>query len=61
MASSNQMDINVFFFDEGFSMYSQSIRHATYKDTLNDFQKAHQGMEIVSKFLQVSIDGLYVK
>ena len=63
MTYSKQMDIHVFFFDlakllvEGFYIGLQFMGHATHEDTLRHFKKAHQGLNIVQKLLQVSMDG----
>ena len=52
------MDIHFIFFDvakllvERFYIGSQFMGHATH-----DFKKAHQGLDIVHKLLQVSMDG----
>ena len=57
------MDIHSIFFDlaklsvEQFYIGSQFMGPATHEDTLLDFKKDHQGLDIVHKLLQVSRDG----
>ena len=63
---SKQMDVHILYFNEKTKLIervyigSQFMGHATHTDTMEDFKKAHEGLDIVHNLVQVSMDGPHV-
>jgi hypothetical protein len=63
VTSTKQMDIHVSYFNEESRRVTrhyigaQFLGHATAEDTMNDFKKAHENLDIVNKLVMLSMDG----
>ena len=63
VSTTKQIDVRIIYFDETTNrvkrvcLNSQFMGHATMSDMMKDFKKAHNGFDIISNLVQLSIDG----
>ena len=63
VSTTKQMNVHIIYFDEATNrvkriyLNSQFMGHATVSDMMEDFKKAHNGLDIINNLVQLSMDG----